>query len=171
VSHSRKTFAFLFWIALVVPAAVWLGGCARPMEKQEVQDPAALRAAIKDLDRAFSAAFERNDTLVISSLYTDDAMLLPPNHEPVLGRDSIAAYWAPLLTPALKTLHLETTEVGGAGDDVYEVGSYTILAADGSTTDRGKYVVLLKRQSDGGWRLYRDMWNSSLPAPAPAAGM
>lgn len=168
MSHSPKSFTFLSRIALAVSAALWLGGCAAPTEKQQAQDPAALRAAIKDLDRAFSAAFERNDTLVISSLYTDDAMLLPPNHEPVLGRDSIAAYWAPYLTPALKTLHLETTEVGGAGDDVYQVGSYTIIAADGSTTDRGKYVVLLKRQSDGGWRLHRDIWNSSLPEAAPS---
>jgi uncharacterized protein (TIGR02246 family) len=168
VNHSPRPSTFLLPAALLLAAAIGLGGCASPKESQPAQDPAALRAAIEDLDRAFSAAFERNDTLVISSLYTDDAMLLPPNHEPVMGRDSIAAFWAPLLTPAMKTLHLETTEVGGSGDDVYEVGSYSMLAADGSTADRGKYLVLLKRQSDGGWRLYRDMWNSDLPAPGAA---
>lgn len=154
--------------ALAATAVLFLGGCAAPKEQEAVQDPAAIRAAIEDVDRAFSAAFDRDDTLVISALYTEDAMLLPPNHEPVMGRDSIAAFWGPLLTPAMKSLHLETTEVGGAKDDVYEVGNYTLLAADGSTADRGKYVVLLKRQSDGGWRLYRDMWSSNLPAVALA---
>jgi uncharacterized protein (TIGR02246 family) len=168
VNHSLKPSALLLSAALALSVAFGSGGCAAPKETQPAQDPAALRAAIEDLDRAFSAAFERNDTLVISSLYTDDAMLLPPNHEPVMGRDSITAYWAPLLTPAMKTLHLETAEVGGSGDDVYEVGNYTMLASDGSTADRGKYLVLLKRQSDGGWRLYRDMWSSNLPAPPPA---
>jgi uncharacterized protein (TIGR02246 family) len=150
-----------------VSAAWSLGGCAAPQEKESVQDPAAIRAAVEDVDRAFSAAFDRDDTLVISSLYTEDAVLLPPNHEPVVGRDSIAAYWAPLLSPALKSLHLETTEVGGAQDAIYETGNFTLIAEDGSTADRGKYIVLMKRQSDGGWRVYRDIWNSNQPVAAP----
>jgi ketosteroid isomerase-like protein len=150
-----------------VAVALLLVGCAAPKEKVEAEDPAALRAALEDVDRAFSEAFGRDDTLVVSSLYTDDAVLLPPNHEAVMGRDSITAFWAALLTPALKSLHLETTEVGGSRGDVYEMGRYTLIAGDGSTADRGKYLVLLKRQSDGGWRLFRDMWSSDLPAAAP----
>ena len=84
-----------------------------------------------------------------------------------MGRDSIAAFFAPLLTPAFKSLHLETTEAGGSGDVAYAVGNLTLVAGDGSTADRGKYLILLKRQSDGGWRLYRDMWSSNMPAAAP----
>jgi ketosteroid isomerase-like protein len=141
-----------------VAVALLLVGCAAPKEKVEAEDPAALRAALEDVDRAFSEAFGRDDTLVV---------LLPPNHEAVMGRDSITAFWAALLTPALKSLHLETTEVGGSRGDVYEMGRYTLIAGDGSTADRGKYLVLLKRQSDGGWRLFRDMWSSDLPAAAP----
>jgi ketosteroid isomerase-like protein len=30
-------------------------------------------------------------------------------------------------------------------------------------TDRGKYMVLWKRQADGSWKLYRDMFNTSMP--------
>lgn len=167
MTQSRRSFAFVSLAALAASAVLLLGGCAAPKEQEPVTDPAALRAAIADVDRAFSAAFERDDTLVISSLYTDDAVLLPPNHEPVMGRDSIAAFFAPLLTPAFKSLHLETTEAGGSGDVAYAVGNLTLVAGDGSTADRGKYLILLKRQSDGGWRLYRDMWSSNMPAAAP----
>jgi ketosteroid isomerase-like protein len=34
---------------------------------------------------------------------------------------------------------------------------------NGKTADRGKYIVVWKR--DGGqWRLHRDSWNTSMPA-------
>jgi uncharacterized protein (TIGR02246 family) len=163
VSRSRRPDVFAL-LAVVIPAALLLGGCA-PREKEAAPDPAALRAAVEDVERAFSAAVSRRDTLVISSLYTDDAVLLPPNHEPVMGRDSIAAYYAPLLTPAVQSLRLVTTEVGGLGSDIYELGTYTVIGAGGRTLDRGKYLTLLRRQTDGGLRFYRDIWNSSLPLP------
>ena len=169
MSHRPRSRTSALLTPLAFCAALSLCGCAAPKEPQQAaQDPAALKAAIEDVDRAFSAAFERHDTLVVSSLYTDDAMLLPPNHEAVLGRDSITTFWAAVLTPSLKSLQLTTLEVGGSGDDAFEVGRYAMIGSDGSTVDRGNYIVLLKRQSDGGWRLHRDMWSSDLPAALPA---
>jgi len=35
------------------------------------------------------------------------------------------------------------------------------------TTDKGKYVVILKRGSNGQWRLAHDIFNSDMPPPAP----
>jgi ketosteroid isomerase-like protein len=28
----------------------------------------------------------------------------------------------------------------------------------------GKFMTVLKRQADGSWKIYRDIWNSNLPA-------
>jgi ketosteroid isomerase-like protein len=30
--------------------------------------------------------------------------------------------------------------------------------------DRGKYLAILKKAVDGTWKVYVDIWNSSLPA-------
>jgi ketosteroid isomerase-like protein len=33
----------------------------------------------------------------------------------------------------------------------------------------GKYLVILQKQTDGSWKIARDINNSSDPSPAPAA--
>jgi ketosteroid isomerase-like protein len=35
--------------------------------------------------------------------------------------------------------------------------------------ERGKYVVVHRRQDDGSWKWDRDIWNSSQPEAAPTA--
>jgi ketosteroid isomerase-like protein len=55
----------------------------------------------------------------------------------------------------------------------YTQGTYEFTATDpksGPVNDRGKFVVVWKKQTDGGWKIAADIWNSDLPpaaAPAP----
>jgi ketosteroid isomerase-like protein len=52
------------------------------------------------------------------------------------------------------------------GDHAIELGSYTMVVqppGQAETTDRGKYMVLWRRQPDGTWKLYRDAFNTSMP--------
>jgi ketosteroid isomerase-like protein len=65
-----------------------------------------------------------------------------------------------------RAVELETAEVGGKGDVVYEVGTYTLFGDQGQAVDNGKYVVVWKRER-GAWKLHRDIWNSSRPAAEP----
>ena len=64
------------------------------------------------------------------------------------------------------TLTLSTVEVTELGDTAYEVGDYTMKmqppGAD-AMSDRGKYLVVWKRQADGAWKLAVDIWNTNLP--------
>jgi ketosteroid isomerase-like protein len=41
---------------------------------------------------------------------------------------------------------------------------WTLKGKDGAELDHGKYVVIWKKEA-GGWKLHRDIWNSS-QAPA-----
>jgi ketosteroid isomerase-like protein len=59
---------------------------------------------------------------------------------------------------------LKTIELEAHGDTANEIGAYTLRAGDGGVLDQGKYVVIWKREG-GQWKLHRDIWNSSLPAP------
>jgi len=61
---------------------------------------------------------------------------------------------------------LETLELEGHGETVYEVGKYTLRGTAGELLDQGKYLVVWKREK-GRWRLHRDIWNSSRPATQP----
>ena len=94
----------------------------------------------------------------IVALYADDAMLLPPDHEPILGRAAIGAFWEQGTDQGLEVTNLDVEVDGNLG---YLVGRYHLPATDDEPADSGKYVMCLKRQRDGSWKLTADIWNRS----------
>ena len=64
----------------------------------------------------------------------------------------------------IKSVKLEIVEVEGHGDTAIEVGKYTLQGLGRKPLDTGKYIVIWK-QVDGQWKLHRDIFNSSMPAP------
>ena len=55
-------------------------------------------------------------------------------------------------------------DVAGNKDQLVETGHYEIYDAENKMIDKGKYVVVWK-QENGEWKLFRDIFNSDLPAP------
>jgi ketosteroid isomerase-like protein len=60
---------------------------------------------------------------------------------------------------------LTTEEVMGGPDVVVETGTYEILGDKAVSFDKGKFIVAWKKEN-GKWKMHRDIWNSSNPAPA-----
>lgn len=125
--------------------------------------PVDARAAIEAQNERFSGAVTAKDAAAIAALYTEDAMLLPPNAEAVQGRVAIQAYWQAFLDSGVTNATLTTTEVSNTDTDAIEVGTWVIRAADGSVADNGKYIVWWKKSADG-WSFHRDIFNSDRPA-------
>jgi len=123
------------------------------------EDQAAIRAAVE----AFAKAASVNDTTALAALYTDDAILLPPNAPKVEGRDAIRSFFA--VFPQMESFKLSVEGVDGSGDLAYTWGTYymSFLGDDGGlVSDIGKFLDVKKKQADGSWLLYRDMYNSDL---------
>jgi uncharacterized protein (TIGR02246 family) len=108
--------------------------------------------------------FERGDAAGMATLYTENGQLLPPNTDIVSGRQGIQAFWQGVIDMGIKGMKLETTELEEHGDTAIAVGKYILSGEGDQVIDSGKYVVILK-QEGGQWRLHRDIWNSSMPAP------
>ncbi len=114
------------------------------------------------------AAFNNGDAPGVAGLYTQDAMVLPPDAVRLDGRQAIEQFWQGAIDAGLTNLVLETVEMDVSGDTTYEVGNLFLDApgADGElSTISGKYIVIWKYGEDGEWRLHRDIWNVN-PAPA-----
>lgn len=135
------------------------------METEAVDVSGDIRAQ----NQVFMDAYRAGDTGTLSSVYTDDAQLLPPGADPVEGRAAIQAYWDEAMQSGLIDVRLETAEAMGLGNLAYEMGSYTLRTEDGAVADRGRYGVVWQRDTDGQWRLHRDIWNSSRPAEPSSA--
>ena len=125
------------------------------------------RADIERLGQQFSAAAAKGDAGALAGMYADDAQMFPPNAEMVTGRENIRAAWQSFVEQGMKGLQFEIVGVERHGDVIVETGKYVLTGEGGKQLDRGKYLVVWKR-SGKSWQLYRDIWNSSVPAPAAA---
>jgi uncharacterized protein (TIGR02246 family) len=123
-----------------------------------------VRDAIADANEMFMAAFGQGDAAGLAALYTEDGQVLPPNGDFVTGKQAIQGFWQALMDMGIKAAKLEIVEVEGHGDTAIDVSKYTLKGEAGQVLDQGKYIVIWKRE-DGQWKLHRDIFNSSMPAP------
>ena len=66
------------WVALVALLPACTGGPPQPDQ--------AGRQAVESTMRRYVEASNKGDAATLASLYAEDAMLLPPDHEPSLAR-------------------------------------------------------------------------------------
>jgi ketosteroid isomerase-like protein len=124
-----------------------------------------VRAAIEAANLKFGAAWGKKDAAALTALYTANATVLAPNAARVTGSQAIVEFWKAGLNGAPPVGKLTTVEVEAHGDTAHEVGTYELSTADGKIIDKGKYVVIWKREG-GQWKMHRDIWNSDMPAAA-----
>jgi uncharacterized protein (TIGR02246 family) len=124
---------------------------------QVAPDPNA-RQAIEAAVTRYVAASNRGDADALMELYAEDAVLLPPDHEPIEGRQAIGEFWRQGTDQGLEVRTLRVDTDGKLG---YLVGRYMLPATEDEPADSGKYVMCLERQIDGSWKLTADIWNSN----------
>jgi|SRR5581483_3856722 len=129
-----------------------------------------LENELRQLDIAFEQGVAAKDpAALVNAFYTEDAVLMPPNHPAVNGRANIQAFLQELINQGASSIKLEAVKLDSEGSLACLQGKYTLTinAPDGSKiTDTGKYVVTYRRQANGGWRVTTDIFNSDNPAPA-----
>jgi uncharacterized protein (TIGR02246 family) len=126
--------------------------------------------AVKDTEAAWLKDTALKDPVKFAGYYADDALVLSPNQPLVEGRDKIQAGLAALMADPNFALTFQSSRVDAAngGDFVYTVGAYSRTVTDLKTrqpvTDKGNYLTIWKKESDGTWKVVTDMDNSELPA-------
>jgi uncharacterized protein (TIGR02246 family) len=123
-----------------------------------------VRGAIATANENFMAAVRKGDAAGLAALYTENGQVLPPNGDFVTGRQAVQMFWQAVMDMGIKEAQLEILEVEGHGDTAIEVSTFTLQGEGGQVLDKGKYIVIWKRE-EGQWKLHRDIFNSSMPAP------
>jgi uncharacterized protein (TIGR02246 family) len=119
-----------------------------------------LRAQIEKMSQAWQKAYNAGDAAGVTALYTKDAKVMAPGVEPASGADAIQAMFATDMKQGAKNT-LTTEDVTGSGNYALETGKWVATSADGKHLDHGRYMTFYKK-ADGGWKIYRDTWNSSM---------
>jgi ketosteroid isomerase-like protein len=98
-------------------------------------------------------------------MFTADAIRFPPHQAPIRGRAAMREWLGTF--PPIQQFDITADEIVGCDDVAFVRGRYALTAgAPGSApmTDRGNYMGLLRKQSDGSWLWTTDMISSELPA-------
>jgi ketosteroid isomerase-like protein len=107
---------------------------------------------------------------VVTDFYAPGAILMPPDSPLVKGDENVKAIWNGLAALGKVTLDVQSDSVEEHGDTAIETGRWTLeIVMPGHaqpTKDKGKYIVVWKRQKGGEWRASHDIWNSDSPPPS-----
>ena len=147
-----------FRVRMLTLIPLLVGACAAP--ETPVQQPRDVSSEVAAANEQFAAAFGAADAEVLAGLYTTDAQLLPPNSDFVTGRGAIQTFWQGVIDAGVASASLTTVEALAVDSLAFEVGQYALGDADGNPIDEGKYIVIWRLMPDG-WKLHRDIWNSS----------
>jgi ketosteroid isomerase-like protein len=110
--------------------------------------------------------FNEGDALRTAADYTDDAQILAPQHPAVQGKAAIVAFFKANIDKYLGFGN-DTTWSLVRGDVAIEQGTYSVRNVRvGENVESGKYIRIWKRDNNGTWKLYRDMYSSDSATPA-----
>ncbi len=156
-------------LLLLLSFIVTIVSCA-PSAEEAVEEAATTEADVEAINSQrdeFITLNNANDAAGLASLYTNDAMLMPPNQTAVSGKQEIQSWFQTTFDQFTSEITLASEELEVVGDWAFDRGFYLIAltpkAGGEATEDRGKYITILRKQVDGSWKLARDIWNSDNP--------
>lgn len=129
----------------------------------------SLKEQIQSAQNSMAEAFGARDAARAAALYTDDACLMPDGLPSFNGRAAIAGFFCGAIEQGIVSARFTTQQVDGDETQALEIGRYELFAAlpngERLCVDDGRYFVAWRRV-DGGWRIFRDMFNRDKPAAA-----
>jgi len=153
--------------SLVGAACVAEVATARP-------DAESARAELLQTDREWAALVASGSSVdEIVAYWTDDARVLSPGEEPVVGKDALRhMVTSSFEIPGFSIMwEPEEVHVAASGDVGYTTGwnRMTFSNEHGEqVVQRNRYITVWRKEADGRWRCEYDMWNA--PPPEQAAG-
>jgi ketosteroid isomerase-like protein len=132
-----------------------------PQQSQPL-DPDLLRA-----HKAYEAAINSNDADQVMAMYDEGAMVMQPDGETVSGLDNIRR-WVEEYFGAYQTHWTKVVTMNWvSGDFGFDQGHDTAVDTprDGGDPIHWdcKGILIYKRQKNGDWLVFRDIWNNNKP--------
>ena len=144
---------------------------AAPAAQECGQDAAGVRE-IRAVATGIIAADNERAIERVLAFYTPDAIWMPPEQDAVVGREKIRARYEALFaafTPEISPTVEQACVAEGLGFVRGHNGGRVVDRATGAARDLDDaYLMLLRREGDGAWRISHLMWHRRSRASAPA---
>jgi len=173
----RRTSHLSRVASLFLPVA--MAACAQPPSQETQSDTAPaqemavdvnmVRTQVSQVRQSWINAAQADDAMAVANLYADDAIMISDDGTLQNGRSAIETSLTDMLQ-ATSNLQITPTDFRTDGGMATETGEYTMTATmpEGTTQDiKGMYLVVLKKQTDGSWKIVQHL--SATPTMPPAA--
>jgi len=117
------------------------------------QDVAAINAGTESCLQALRA----HDPEAYLKNCTNDIVFVPPGQAEVVGVKAAREFLESFPKP--KTATYDYDEVQGSGDLAFARGTF-VLTDENDAPTTIKAVLIFSRESDGSWKLARDIWHA-----------
>ena len=131
-------------------------------------EEAKIKAAVEDRYKEWIAAANKKDAAALTDIYDENAVLMPKEEEPAIGKAAIGEYYKKLVADP----HFVPFTLTLNWNSFHAVGDIAIATAlfEGDVTRngkqihfRGKNLLVWKKQPDGSWKIFRYMFDE-IPA-------
>jgi len=119
-------------------------------------------ATIRRESAQFSANYIKGDFEAMTHQYSEDAVLMSPGRDAIVGHAAILAFWQSTTRPVVHKSTPERIVVEGnlAHDYGYFFSQSQKAGEAPGPMGSAKYYILWTKSADGRWRMKMDMWNS-----------
>jgi uncharacterized protein (TIGR02246 family) len=130
-------------------------------------DAAVSAPDVNAMWKEYSTSLNEGDADRWIALWSEDGVQLPPDEPPVVGKKRIGDRIRAGLDRFKFDMAITNEEVRTSGDLAFARGHYraTLTPRQGGKQIfiDGKYMTILVRQTDGSWKIHRDIFNSNVP--------
>jgi uncharacterized protein (TIGR02246 family) len=120
--------------------------------------------AIKKITDDFNAAINAGNIDKLVSLYTDDAVRIPPNKPPLVGKEAIRSLFQEQLDQFTVQNEGIIVDLKVSGDLAFVRGSWTSINTPKTGGEplkyNGSFVSVFQQQPEGSWKVICNIWSN-----------
>jgi ketosteroid isomerase-like protein len=121
-----------------------------------------IRSIMESENVKWLTAYNTNTPVTFNTLYTKDAMLMPPGLKPISGSAEIAQFWEARNKTGNKKDHtFEILNIAQDGKFAYQINRWSVAVIK-DNGDRslvvGNSTRIFEHQDDGAWRIKLHIW-------------
>ncbi|MDJ0665003.1 MAG: nuclear transport factor 2 family protein [Acidimicrobiia bacterium] len=126
----------------------------------------AIQDQIEAIYREYGESVVAGDIDRWASLWVEDGVQMPPGFPMNVGLEAITR-WLRAQDIVFLSFEIAPPTVEVFGDLALAHGTYRYLAELAGENSQiswdGKFLTVFRRQDDGAWKIYRDVFNSNVP--------
>ena len=160
----------LFQFTMIIPLVILLCftfSCQK-QEEEVAEKPAvdveADKEAIKKITDDFNAAINAGNIDKLVSLYTDDAVRIPPNKPALVGKEAIRSLFQEQLDQFTVQNEGVIVDLKVSGDLAFVRGSWTSINTPKTGGEplkyNGSFVSVIQKQPEGSWKVICNIWSN-----------